>query len=738
MAFISSSSSFPISPATFHAQPYSDPPYKLLQKHSSLTLLSRCNNIHTLKQVHAHIIKTGLHNTHFALSKLIEFCAVSPSGDLSYAISILETIQDPNQFMWNTIIRGLSLSSDPALAIVFYNRMILSGIEPNSYTFPILLKTCAKMAVTHVGKQLHGQILKLGLGSDVFVNSSLINMYAQCSELDNARLVFDKSVVRNEVSFTALITGYASRGRMAEARCLFDKIPIRDAVSWNAMISGYGHSGRFGEALLFFKEMLKANVKPNESTIVTVLSSCAQSGSLELGNWVRSWVEDHDLGSNLRVVNALIDMYSKCGNLDKARDLFNGLNQKNVVSWNAMIGGYTQMSNYKEALSLFRVMLRSDIEPNDVTLLCVLPACAHLGALDLGKWIHSYIDKNFLTYTNKSLCTSLIDMYAKCGNIKAAQQVFDGMKVRSLASWNAMISGLAIHGHASMAFELFSKMVDLGFMPDDITFVGVLSACNHAGLVDLGRHYFSSMIQDYNISPKLQHYGIMIDLLGQAKLFDEAESLIKNMEMKPDGAIWGSLLGACKVHNRVELGEYVAQHLFELEPENPGAYVLLSNIYAAAGRWDDVAKIRTRLHDKGLKKVPGCTSIEVDNVVHEFLVGDKVHPLSKDIYKMLNEVDRLLDMSGFKPDTSEVLSDVDDDLKEGALSHHSEKLAIAFGLISTKPGTTIRIVKNLRVCGNCHSATKLISKIFKREIIARDRNRFHHFKDGSCSCNDYW
>ncbi|PON78429.1 DYW domain containing protein [Parasponia andersonii] len=525
---------------------------------------------------------------------------------------------------------------------------------------------------------------------------------------------------------------------MKEARCLFDEIPVRDVVAWNAVISGYGQSGQFEEALAFFQEMLKANVRPTDSTMVSVLSACAQSGSLELGNWVRSWVEGHGLGSNLRVVNALIDMYSKCEKLDRARDLFDGLKQRNVVSWNVMIGGYTQMSNYKEALALFHLMLRSDIVPNDVTLLGVLPACAHLGALDLGKWIHAYIDKNFRSLNNNSLWTCLIDMYAKCGNIEAAKQVFDGMKVRSLASWNVMISGFATHGYADMAFELFSQMANEGFNPDDITFVGVLSACNHAGLLDIGREYFRSMSHDYDISPKLQHYGIMIDLLGQAGFFDEAESLIRNMEMKPDGAIWGSLLGACKVHKRVELGEFVAERLFKLEPENPGAYVLLSNIYAGAGRWDDVATIRTRLHDKGMKKVPGCTSIEVDNVVHQFLVGDKVHPLSNEIYKMLNEMDRLLDMAGFQPDTSEVLYDIDEELKEGALSHHSEKLAIAFGLISTKPGTTIRIVKNLRVCGNCHSATKLVSKIFNREIIARDRNRFHHFKDGSCSCNDYW
>ncbi|KAL5547964.1 hypothetical protein UlMin_003195 [Ulmus minor] len=729
---VSSSIPLPISPST------SDPPYKLLQNHSSLNLLSKCKSIHNLKQVHTQIIKTGLHKTQFALSKLVEFSALSPSGDLSYALSIFQAIEEPNIFLWNTIMRGYLLSSNPYLAIDFYIRMVVSDVEPNSYTFPVLLKCCVNLGDTQVGKQLHGQILKLGFDSDPFVNSSLINLYAQNGEMGNAFKVFDKSTDRNVVSFTALITGYASSGCMDDARRLFDEMPTRDVVCWNAMISGYIQSDQFQEGLAFFQEMLKANVRPNQSTMVTLLSACAQSGSIDLGNWVRSWIEDHGLGSNLRLVNALVDMYSKCGALETARDLFDGLNQKNVVSWNVMIGGYTHMSHYREALELFRLMLRSNVEPNDVTLLGVLPACAHLGALDLGKWIHAYVDKNFESFSNNSLWTSLIDMYAKCGNVEAAKQIFDGMEVRSVASCNAMISGLAMHGQASMALELFSKMADEGFKPDDITFVGVLSACNHAGMLDLGRQYFTSMVQDYNISPKLQHYGIMIDLLGRAGLFDEAETLIKSMEMKPDGAIWGSLLGACRVHSHVELGEFVAERLFELEPDNPGPYVLLSNIYAGAGRWDDVARIRTRLHDKGMKKLPGCTSIEVDSYVHEFLVGDKVHPLSKDIYEMLKETDKLLEKAGFVAETSEVLYDIDEELKEGAVSHHSERLAIAFGLISTKPGTTIRIVKNLRVCGNCHSATKLISKIFNREIIARDRNRFHHFKNGSCSCNDYW
>ncbi|XP_030550021.2 pentatricopeptide repeat-containing protein At1g08070, chloroplastic [Rhodamnia argentea] len=726
------------SPSNFHVLPSSDPPYKLLQAHPSLSLLSKCKNLQQLRQIHSRIIKSGLHNTQFALSKLIEFCAVSPSGDLSYAVSLFESIEEPNQLIWNTIIRGHCLSDTPGLAVEFYVRMLLSRAMPNSYTFPFLLKSCAKAGLIHEGKQTHSHVLKLGLESDAFVHTSLINMYAQSGELDSACLVFEKSSYRDAVSYTALLTGYASSGQMKEAKQLFEDIPVTDVVSWNAMIAGYSESGQFEEAIETFRGMQKANVMPNESTMVTVLSACAQSGSVELGKWIHRWIEDHRMESNLRLVNALVDMYSKCGDVETAQGLFDGMPQKDVISWNVMIGGHTHMNRYKEALVLFREMLKLNVEPNDVTFLNVLPSCACLCALDLGKWIHTYIDKNFNSSTSTALFTSLIDMYAKCGNMKAAEQVFNGMDSKSLSSWNAMISGLAIHGEVEKALGLFSRMVNEGLRPDDITFVGVLSACNHAGSFELGRSYFSSMIQDYKITPKLQHYGCVVDLLGRNGLFDEVEALIETMNVKPDGAIWGSLLEACRAHGQVELGEIFAQHLFELEPDNPGAYVLLSNIYAKAGRWDDVARIRTKLNDEGMKKVPGSTSVEVDGAVHEFLVGDKTHPQSKDIYMMLDEIDRLLERAGFVPDTTEVLYDMDEEWKECALSQHSEKLAIAFGLISTKPRTTIRIAKNLRVCRNCHSATKLISKIFNREIIARDRNRFHHFRDGNCSCKDCW
>ncbi|XP_023735885.1 pentatricopeptide repeat-containing protein At1g08070, chloroplastic isoform X1 [Lactuca sativa] len=709
------------------------------QNHQSLNLLSKCKNMEEFKQIHAQMIKNGLHKSQFALSKILHFCAINSYGDLSYALSVFDTIEEqPDPIIWNTIIRGYSLNSSPFSAIDFYKFMLLSDVEPNSYTFPSLLKSCARIDGINEGKQIHGHVLKLGLGYDVFIHTSLINFYSQSGELDDARLAFEKSPLRDPVSFTALITGYISRERFKDARKLFDEMPLRDVVSWNSIIAGHTKIQRFQEAIDLFKEMQIAKIKPNESTLVTVLSACAQSGCLTTGEHIKTWIFNNKLDSNLRLVNALIDMYSKCNELQKARSLFDSINNKNIITWNVMIGGYAHTHHYRESMDLFRIMLQSNHKPNEVTLLTILPTCAHMGALDLGKWIHAYINKNIPESSNPSLSTSLIDMYAKCGDIEAAKSVFESLKHKSLASWNAMISGLAMHRQAHKAIELFKKMVNDGFAPDDITFVGVLSACSHGGLVNSGRHLFHSMIQDFKISPKLQHYGCMIDLLGRAGLFEEAMDMIKKMEVNPDGAIWGSLLGACTFYQNTLLGEFFFKKVVELDPESSGAHVMLSNLYAANGQWDDVARIRTKFKDDGSKKIPGCTSIEIDGVVHEFLASDRTHPMSDQIYAMLEETNRVLEKSGYILDTSLVLYDMDDEWKEGQLCQHSERLAIAFGLLSTKPGTTIRIMKNLRVCSNCHSATKLISKIFEREIIARDRNRFHHFKNGICSCMDQW
>lgn len=413
------------------------------------------------------------------------------------------------------------------------------------------------------------------------------------------------------------------------------------------------------------------------------------------------------------------------------------MSEREIVTWNAMITGYFQNGFSEAALSLFREMQVEGLAPDEVTMVSVLSACGHAGALELGKWVHAYIEKYRLD-GRISVKTALVGMYSKCGCIEKALEVFEGIPDRNLVCWTAMINGLAFNGYGMKAVEFFDRMVGCNIRPDAVSLISILSACSHGGLLEEGRRLFGDLRRRYGIAPQMEHYGCMVDLLGRSGHLDEAYELIKNMPFAPNAVMWRTLLGACKVHNNVELGEMVLKKILELEPRHHGDYVLLSNIYAAAGRWEDAANIRRTMKKKGIAKVPGCSMIEVDSRIYSFFVEDKSHCHSEDIHRMLDQMALRLKLAGYVPDTSKVLIDVDDDEKENALSHHSEKVAIAFGLIKTTPGTPLRVVKNLRVCDDCHSAIKLVSKIYDREIVVRDRNRFHHFKEGSCSCGDYW
>uniref|UniRef100_A0A2P2II36 Pentatricopeptide repeat-containing protein At5g66520-like n=1 Tax=Rhizophora mucronata TaxID=61149 RepID=A0A2P2II36_RHIMU len=433
----------------------------------------------------------------------------------------------------------------------------------------------------------------------------------------------------------------------------------------------------------------------------------------------------------------MITGLAKCGVVSEARELFNDMQVKDEITWSAMIDGYVKGGCFKEALEVFVVMQREEIRPSKFALSSGLAACANLGALGQGRWVHAYLEKNFIKLDSIS-GTALVDMYAKCGRVDMAWDVFEKMRVKEVFTWNAMISGLALNGRAEEAIEFFFRMLRGNFRPNGITFVGVLNACAHAGMVSRGLEIFHSMKTVFDVEPEMEHYGCLVDLLGRAGHLAEAEDLILSMPMKPSAAVWGALLGACRKHGDVELGERVGKILLELEPLNSGRYALLSNIYAKAGRWDDVADVRKLMKERGVKTTPGSSVIELEGIVHEFKMGDGSHPQMKEIYLMLKSVIERLETEGYLPNTSQVLFDIDEEEKQTSLKYHSEKLAIAFGLISTKPGTTIRVVKNLRVCEDCHSATKLISRVYGREIIVRDRVRYHHFRNGMCSCNDFW
>lgn len=491
---------------------------------------------------------------------------------------------------------------------------------------------------------------------------------------------------------------YASCGRLSDARRLLGGCGEADAVSWNAMIDGCFKCGDVESAQRLFESMPCRNV----------------------GSW-----------------NAMITGYARCGRITDSRRLFDEMPQRDEVSWSAMIDGYVQQDCFKEALMIFGEMQMRGIQLRKFVMSSVLAACANAGALDQGRWIHAYAERN-LIQLDAVLGTSLVDMYAKCGRLDMALEVFDKIQRKEVFTWNAFIGGLAMHGSAEEALKLFSRMQMENFKPDRITLVGVLNACAHAGLVEEGLQFFNSMEKVYDIRPAVEHYGCMVDLLGRAGLLDEAVNIINNMPMKPNAAVWGALLGACRIHGNVELGERVGEILLELEPQNSGRYALLSNIYARAGRWDDVSRVRKLMKERGVKTAPGSSLIDLDGVIHEFVIGGGSHPQMEEIHAMLEEMIEKLKPAGYVPNTSQVLFSIDEEEKETALCQHSEKLAIAFGLLKTAPGATIRIVKNLRVCEDCHSATKLISRVYNREIVVRDRVRYHHFKDGNCSCKEFW
>ena len=764
------------------------------------THLPKCQNLKLFNQILSQMILTGFIRDTFAASRILKYSTDSPFIHIHQSFQIFNHIENPNGFIWNIMMRAYVQRNYPEKAIFLYKLMVHNNVGgSDNYTHPILIQACAIRLSDFEGKQMHNHVLKLGFDSDVYVQNTLINMYAVCGSMGDARQLFDGSPVLDSVSWNSILAGYVQIGDVENAKCiyelmperntiasnsmivllgrtghvveacqLFNEVPEKDMVSWSALISCYEQNEMYEKALVMFMQMKTNGIMVDEVVVVSVLSACAHLLAVNTGKMIHGLVVKIGIESYVNLQNAFIHLYStcgdimaaeklfnagcqldqiswnsmisgylKCGSVEIAKKLFNSMPSKDIVSWSAMISGYAQHDHFSETLALFQEMQLEGIRPDETTLVSVISACTHLTALDLGKWIHAYIKKNGLK-DNIILGTTLIDMYMKCGCVENALEVFHGMEERGVSTWNALILGLAINGLVDKSLDMFFDMKKCGVVPNEITFMGVLGACRHMGLVDEGRHHFNSMIQEHQIEPNVKHYGCMVDLLGRAGMLKEAEEILESMPMAPDVATWGALLGACKKHGENEMGERVGRKLIELQPDHDGFHVLLSNIYASNGHWDDVLQVRGTMIQHRVVKTPGCSIIEANGVVHEFLAGDKTHPLINEIEDKLDEMNKKLKMEGYVPDTNEVALDIDQEEKETSLFRHSEKLAIAFGLISIIPPTPIRIMKNLRICNDCHSAAKFISRAFGREIVVRDRHRFHHFKQGSCSCMDYW
>ncbi|XP_047064599.1 pentatricopeptide repeat-containing protein At3g62890-like [Lolium rigidum] len=596
-----------------------------------------------VQQAHARLAVLGLATARFLPQLLAALPRLPhpppPIEDASsYPLSLFRRSNSSSAFASNHLLRVLP---HPLPLRLFPG---LPRRNPHSFTF-LLASLSDHLDAGHatgpapsfLGSHVHALAVKAGAAGDLYVRNALTHFYGVCGDVGAMRLMLDELPrVRDVVTWNAVLAGYVRAGMLRAAREVFDEMPVRDRVSWSTVMGGYVKEGELDVALQVFKDMVQKGVRVNEAAVVTALSASAQLGLLELGRFAHEVVRREGM-----------------------------------------------------------------------------PVSVNVG-------------------------TALVDMYSKCGCVAVAREVFDAMPSKDVFAWNAMICGLAAHGFARDAVELFERFLDEGLCPTNITFVGVLNACSRSGLVAEGRRYFKLMAEKYSVEPEMEHYGCMVDLLGRAGLVSEAIELIKGMPIAPDPVLWGTVLSACKTHGLVNLGVEVGNKLIELEPAHDGHYVLLASIYAKAKKWDEVREVRKLMSSRGTSKLAGWSLMEAQGNVHKFLVGDMDHKDSVRIYKMLDMINRRLADAGYVPDVSSVLHDIGDEEKVHAIKVHSERLAIAYGFIVTEVGSPIRIVKNLQVCGDCHEFSKMVTKVFNREIIVRDGSRFHHMKEGRCSCLDYW
>ncbi|XP_058080025.1 pentatricopeptide repeat-containing protein At2g45350, chloroplastic-like [Magnolia sinica] len=689
------------------------------------------------------MIVVGLFKDSLALTKTASFCLHSSPENLQHAPLLLNHAQEPNSFLWNSVIRGYEQRSDPWEAIHVYCRMSKNGVLPDKFTFPFVLKACANVAAITEGEQIHGRILKSPYQVDVFVECSVIYMYAKCQRIDAARASFDSVPYKNVFCWNNMIDGYVKDanveaacqlfdrmpgrdlfswnvmidglskcGRVDDARTLFDAMPARDVVSWNSMICGYTKCGNVRVVRELFDEMslrdavtwttmIDAYVKhgnmgiahclfekmPHKSLITwnSMIDGYAKCGDIKaalmlfelmpqknMTSWnvmlyayvkcgriedAREWFDEMQF-RDMFSWNILIDGYVRLGCMKDAQELFEAMPYRDVITWNVMIAGYNQNGYSKEAINLFHRMQMVGENPDASTLAIVLSAIADLGLFVQGRWIHTYINRNNFSL-DSTIGVALIDMYSKCGHVDIALGVFNGITHKTIDHWNSMISGLALHGCAEQALCLFEEMQRLVIEPDDITFIGVLSACSHAGLVCEGRRCFKLMRLKYRITPKIQHYGCMVDLLSRAGHLEEAKELVLDMPMRPNDVIWRALLSASRNHGNIEIGEQAAKHLIDLEPHDTSSYVLLSNIYGATERWESAMEMREMMKGKGIVKIPGCSSIEINGTVHEFIAGDTSHPRITEIYLLLNDMNEGLVLAGYTRDMRHLFFDID-------------------------------------------------------------------------------
>ncbi|XP_072968935.1 pentatricopeptide repeat-containing protein At4g01030, mitochondrial [Typha angustifolia] len=645
----------------------------ILVSNSLITMYSKNSAIKLARRVFESIENQSL----VSWNSMISCCSLN--GFLDDALELLNSMvssaMKPDLVTWNSLLSGYSRYGLNHDVFEIFRMIQREGLRPNSTSITSVLRTVTNSGLLKYGNEIHGFVVRHGFGCNLYVGTSLVDMYLKCYSITKAQRVFDTMKHRNVLTWNSLISGYAHEGLFNESLDLLKQMEMEglqpDLTTWNGLISGYSMNGLSTQAMLLIRQIKMNSLKPN------------------------------------------------------------------VVSWTALISGCCQNGEYEDSLYFFTEMQKERIQPNSVTVASLLRACAGLALLKKGRELHCFaLRKGF--DTDIFVATALVDMYSKSASLRNAYNVFMRIQNKNLASWNAMIAGFAAHGQGKEVMLLFDEMCQSGNRPDGITFTAVLSGCRHAGLVSEGWKYFDEMKNCYGVTPTLEHYTCMVDLLARGGYLDEAMDFIQSMPFEPDAGVWGALLGACRNHKNLEFAEAAAKHLFRLEPYNSANYLLIMTLYAYENRWEDAENIKVAMNARGVKSRAGWSWIQIDQTIHVFDVEGMPHPDTGEIYYELYQLVSEMRRLGYVPDTGCIVRNVGQEEKEKMLMSHTEKLAITYGLINTDKSTPIRVIKNTRVCNDCHTMAKYLSRICSHEIFLRDGVRFHHFMDGKCSCNDYW
>ncbi|KAK8971144.1 Pentatricopeptide repeat-containing protein [Platanthera guangdongensis] len=670
--------------------------------------ISACANVDHEKWgrgLHSSVMKNNLESSPSVCNALIS--TYSAFGKTTDAEMLFRGMPAKDAISWNTMMRSYGQSGDVVGAIKLFSEMLRLSIECNHVTFATALAACAGQECLSDGKMIHALVMIIGLGESLLVANSLITMYSKCRA-------------------------------MREAERVFLTMPDCDLITWNSIIGGYVEDEDKNMVIQTLNHMRRAGFSANYITVLNVLGVFSTPHDLrDLGRPLHAHAISEGLEVDEFVLNSLITMYANCGDLESGEYIFDRISGKNVVSWNALIASKARHGQGEDAMKHFKEMFSAGMELDQFSLSGGLSASACLASRDEGRQIHSLIIKLGFC-SDPHVVNASMDMYGKCGRMDDVLKLLPEPSQRSRLSWNIMISCYARHGQLLEAEETFGKMLLVGPKPDHVTFVSLLAACNHAGLVEKGLEYYNMMSSEFGISPRIEHCACIIDLLGRSGRLAEAEKFAGDMPVTPNGLIWRSLLSASRTHRRLDIGEKAARHLLQLNPSDDSAYVLLANAYALSGKWADVESLRARMSSIDLKKREACSWIQVKNKVSRFGAGDKSHPQAEEVYSKLEWMLELVKEAGYVADTSQELHDTDEEQKECSLWSHSEKLALAFGLMAVPEGCPITVFKNLRVCGDCHLVYKLVSGTVESEIVLRDPYRFHHFRGGACSCSDYW